>query len=117
MVAVPGGALAYGGAVDRGARSAELFLLTGQGRLSWRACQLGTAEPTPAARGAHAMEVVGGRLYVVGGYGEVRMGVQAQPLFSMAGACPLRGVGSCTGLRWHATVLSGWSPGLLPASA
>lgn len=70
MVAVPGGALAYGGAVDRGARSAELFLLTGQGRLSWRACQLGTAEPTPAARGAHAMEVVGGRLYVVGGYGE-----------------------------------------------
>lgn len=78
VVAVPGGALAFGGAVDRGAKSAELHLLTGQGRLSWRACQLGTAGPMPAARGAHAMEVVGGRLYVVGGYGEVRAG--GQPL-------------------------------------
>lgn len=72
MAAVPGGAVAFGGAVDRGARSAELHLLTGQGRLSWRACQLGNTGPMPAARGAHAMEIAGGRLYVVGGYGEVR---------------------------------------------
>ncbi|KAL4425699.1 hypothetical protein ABPG75_009715 [Micractinium tetrahymenae] len=71
MAAVPGGMLAFGGAVDRGAKSAELHLLTGQGRLSWRACQLGATGPVPAARGAHAMEIVGGRLYVVGGYGEV----------------------------------------------
>ncbi|KAL4445898.1 hypothetical protein ABPG77_009097 [Micractinium sp. CCAP 211/92] len=70
MAAVPGGAVAFGGAVDRGARSAELHLLTGQGRLSWRACQLGNTGPMPAARGAHAMEIAGGRLYVVGGYGE-----------------------------------------------
>ena len=78
---VPGGILLFGGAVDRGVKAADLQLLAAgaHGRLSWRQCPPGGEQPGggggggwPAGRGAHVVEVVGGRLYVLGGYGEVR---------------------------------------------
>lgn len=79
-VGVPGGLMIFGGAVDRGEKSNDLMLLTvgGHSRLTWRAClppsdSAGShagAVGWPGARGAHAAEVVCGRLYVLGGYGE-----------------------------------------------
>jgi hypothetical protein len=75
-VAVPGGVLLFGGAGDGGVKSSDLHLLrVGQhGRLSWRPCGSGssTAGAWPPGRGAHAAQVVADRLYVLGGYGEVR---------------------------------------------
>lgn len=79
-VGVPGGVLVFGGAVDRGIRSAELALLSvAAGRLAWRHIAPGGGSHAagatwPLARGAHAADVVGGRLYVCGGYGQVHCG-------------------------------------------
>lgn len=76
-VAVPGGLLVFGGAVDGGRRSADLaFLSVAAGRLAWRPIApadgpQAAGSTWPLARGAHAADVVGGRLYVCGGYGEV----------------------------------------------
>jgi hypothetical protein len=81
--------LVFGGAVDRGHKAADLHLLEvgSCGRLAWRrllpggdlppcggggGVNGGGEEGWPAARAAHAMEALGGRLYVLGGYGEVR---------------------------------------------
>ncbi|PSC75591.1 kelch domain-containing isoform A [Micractinium conductrix] len=71
-LAVPGGVLLFGGAVDKGARSDDLALLATNGRLAWKLCWHGGGGGGrgPKARGAHGMEIAGGRLYVLGGYGE-----------------------------------------------
>jgi hypothetical protein len=70
--------------VDIATKGADLHLLTagtgsgfgGSGRLCWH--QLGppggggtAGGGWPAGRGAHAAEALEGRLYVLGGYGEV----------------------------------------------
>lgn len=61
----------FGGA-NAGIRNADLTLLAvSPGRLAWRPCPQAPGSSWPAARGATAAEVVGGRLYVCGGYGNV----------------------------------------------
>jgi hypothetical protein len=76
----------FGGAADKGAKASDLQLLcTGAaGKLTWRhlggsigddASSRGLLDGWPHPRGAHAVEVLDGRLYVLGGYGggEVRV--------------------------------------------